>query len=287
MKNAFSYAASIILSVLLVFFILALAVSGIVRLRATDEQFMEISEKYELSDKVCSELENYFHERSSSTGIPENVFMDAIDNEYIDSVIDTKIKNGFLRLKDKPTEPDIENEALETSIDSFFREYADSINYTPDDKFEKKLESTKNNAYSIINEYSDVYKFGALEEHGVIGTLSKIYKRIDIIIAVSASAIVILLMLLLIINHDPKIESVYWAGVSAVVAGVIGAAPCIFLLATDFFRSFSIKQPQIYTAYTETMKLFTNTFMYTSIGIAAAGLLLTIIYAVAKPKNKQ
>ena len=61
----------------------------------------------------------------------------------------------------------------------------------------------------------------------------------------------------------------------------------MYLLATDYFSSFSIKQPQIYTAYTETMKLGTNAFMYTGIVLACVGLLLIIVYAITRPKSAQ
>ena len=286
MKNAFSYIASIIVSVLLVFALLGAAAAGTARYCANEQQLKGISDKYDLDGKVYSELGKYFHERSSVTGIPEEVYMDAIDTDYLGDIIDQTIENGFQSLRGGNASLEIKNEELEASIDRFFNDYADSIGYKKGESFEKKLTATKNSAYSIIREYSDVYKFGALESHGVLAKLSKLYMRIDLIMVGAASAILILIIVLLLLNLSSKAETVYWTGVSALIAGIIATAPCAYLLATDYFSSFSIKQAQIYTAYTETMKLFTSTFMYVGIGIAVFGALLVIVYAAARPKNK-
>ena len=285
MKNAFSYISSLIISVLLVFCIIGLAGTGVIKYCATENQFKSISTKYELADKTYTELEKYFHERSSATGIPDEVYMDAIDTEYLSNIIEHTIENGFILLNNGNTSDDFANEELELSIDKFFNDYAESINYKKDDKFEQKLVSTKNNAYKIIGEYCDVYKFRALDNHGVLSKISTIYTHIDLLMIGAASAILILLVTLLIINLNIKSETIYWTGVSSLIAGIIGIAPCTYLLVTDYFSSFSVKQAQIYIAYTETMKLFTSTFLYASIGIALFGILLVILYAIIKPKN--
>lgn len=287
MKNAFSYVASIFVSVLLVFCILGVAGAGVAKLCANSNQLRNIAEKHDIDEKVYSELERYFHERSSATGIPENVYMDAIDTNYLDDIIDQIIVNGFQQLRGGNATVEMKNEELEASIDSFFNDYADSIGYKKDDKFEQKLDATKNSAYNTIREYCDVYKFGALESHGVLAKASKVYTHLDFILVGGAALMLVLIVTLLIFNLNAPSESVYWSGVSMLIAGIIAAAPCVYLLATDYFSSFSIKQPQIYTAYTETMKLGTNAFMYTGIVLACVGLLLIIVYAITRPKNAQ
>ena len=287
MKNAFSFVASIIVSVLLVFCILGVTGAGIAKGCATEKNFKSISEKYDLDDKVYSELEKYFHERSSSTGIPEDVYMKAIDTEYLNNIINQTIDDGFQRLNGSYSPIDLENKELESSIDTFFNDYADSINYKKDEKFEKKLNSTKNNAYNIIREYCDVYKFDALANHGVISKVSKIYTKIDLIMIGAASIMLILLVALIIINIEAKSEAIYWSGVSALIAGIISITPCAYLLITNYFSSFSVKQAQIYTAYTETMKMFTNNFIHANVVLAICGIILIVIYGIVKPKMEK
>ena len=286
MKNGSTYIASVIVSVLLVFCLLGSSAAVIANSCVNEKQFKSIVSRVNADEKVCSELERYFKERSSATGIPADVYMSAIDTEYISSVIDQRIENGFHALRGGNQSADPKNDELEASIEKFFSDYADSISYEKDAKYEKKLAATQKSAYSIIGEYSDVYKFGALDSHGVLRKASRIYTKLDVIMIASIAVSVLLIAVLFILNLGTKSATLYWSGVSALIAGLIGLIPCAYLLATDYFSSFTIKQPQIFAVYTETLTVLTKTFMFASIGIAAAGLLLVIVYIIVKPRCK-
>ena len=286
MKSAFSYITSVIASVLLVFCILASVVSVIGYTTVNEKEFKSIAARENLDEKVCSELERYFSERSSASGIPADVYMSAIDSDYISGIVEQKIDNGFHSLRRGNQSLDLSNAELDASIEKFFNDYADSINYEKDEKFNKKVEAAKKSAYRIIDEFSDVYKFGALEDHGVLGKVSKLYTKLDVIMICSVAASVALVIILLLLNHSSKSATVYWTGIASLIAGIIGLAPTAYLLATDYFSSFSIKQPQIFTAYTSTLTMLTKTFMFASIGAAAVGIVLVIVYIIIKPKIK-
>lgn len=284
MKKAASYIASIILSVLLVFCLLIASGASAAKLCGSEKVFKQLATSEQLDVSVSSELERYFMDRSSATGIPADVYMSAIDTEFLRGVIGQTIDSGFERLRGGETALPIEvsNTELDASIENFFNDYADSIGYKKDDNFNKKLKATKKGAYSIITEYCDVYKFAALDSHGVLARLSRIYTRLDLILVCSLVSVIVLLILLLLANLKAKRDTLYWTGISAVISGIMGIAPCAYLLATDYFSSFAIKQPQIFTAYTRTLKLVTNTFMYISVAAALAGLLLIVIYIVSR-----
>ncbi len=286
MKNAFTYIASVIVSVLLVFSLLGSSAAVIAGSCVNEKQFKDIASRVNADEKVCSELERYFKERSSATGIPADVYMSAIDTEYIHGVIDQMIDNGFHSLRGGSQSADLKNDALEASIEKFFSDYADSISYEKDAKYEKKLAATQKSAYGIIEEYSDVYKFGALDSHGVLRKASGIYTKLDVVMIALLAVSVLLIAILFILNLGTKSAALYWSGVAALIAGLIGLVPSAYLIATDYFSSFTIKQPQIFAVYTETLTMLTKTFMFASIGTAAAGLLLIVVYIVIKPRRK-
>lgn len=56
--------------------------------------------------------------------------------------------------------------------------------------------------------------------------------------------------------------------------------PSIYLISTRYFNAFSIKQPQIFAAYTGAMFKLTEAFMAASIAVCAAGITLLVLYAV-------
>lgn len=287
MKRSLTYVCSIILSVFLVFGLLASTASVVVKINVNKSKFCRIAADNNVSQMAYEQLEKYFSERYNATGIPAGVYMDAIDTEYLDWIINDTIGQGFYALRGYSTvQPSVQNSSLDESLDEFFNSYAESINYEKDDKFEQKLSSAKTVAYSIIWEYCDIYKFKALNKHGVLGKLTGIYSRLDLIIAISVGISLLLVIALFLLNMKTKKETVYWSGISALIAGLIGIVPSVYLLATDYFSAFTIKQPQIYTAYTETMSMLTKAFLSASIAMGVLGICLVIVYSVLSGKHK-
>ena len=96
----------------------------------------------------------------------------------------------------------------------------------------------------------------------------------------SAGGTALMILFLIFINRKEKKTVLYWSGISAAIAGAIGMVPSIYLLSTDYFNAFSIKQPQIFAAYTSAMFKLTEAFMAASIAVCAAGITMIVLYAV-------
>lgn len=282
MKNAVSYVFSFIVSILLVFLTLASLICLTVRSYANPEnKIKQIVQEENISHVVYTELEKYYSEKYNTTGIPADVYMNAIDEEYLNNLIINKISEFFAYLNLELFEAlDPRNEKLDMALSSFYSDYADSIGAEKDAKYDEKLSDAKANAYKVIEDYCDVYKFKAMENHGILNKLIPVYKKLPMITGISLIAVAVLLLILFLVNLKSKSAFLYWSGISAVISGIIGAVPCIWLTATDFFSAFTIKQAHIYTAYTSTMTAVTQSFMTASIVTASVGVVLVIIYAV-------
>lgn len=279
MKKSGTYILSFIVSLLFIFTMVG-SLAGITVYRYADEEkIVEMADEKNITGIVREQLEKYFSQRYSSTGIPAQIYMDAIDDEYLHSVVELKIQRGFaaLEVSDKPA--DISCPELEKAISGFYSDYADSIGYVKDAKYDEIVAKAKNDAYSIINDYCDAYKLNALEQHGVISKISPIYRHIgQLVIAVLAAAAV-MLILLIIVNRKSLSAALYWSGASALLAGIIGTVPCRYLLSTDYFRAFTIKQAQVYTAYTGAMETVTGSLAASFLAAAIIGVLLIAVYA--------
>lgn len=285
MKNAVSYVSSFIVSILLIFLTLVSLICLTVRSYTNPQKIKQIVQKQNISHIVYTELEKYYSERYNNTGIPADIYMNAIDEEYLNNLIMNKIGEGFavLNITSNPTtyEPlEPRNEKLDTALSNFYSDYADSIGAEKDAKYDEKLSDAKENAYKIIVEYCDIYKISAMIKHGILTKLSPVYTKLPMITGISLISVAVLLLILFLINLKSKSVFLYWAGISAIISGIIGAVPCIWLKATDFFSAFTVKQAQIYTAYTSTMNDITQNFMTASIITASTGAVLVIIYAV-------
>lgn len=288
MKSALSYVCSLIISVLLVLTSICAEASLVANINIKEGKFHSLAYENDLSGKTLTQLNKYFSSRYNSTGVPAEVYMDAIDETYIDRVINEYIDCGFNSLRTGgDVVVNVENDRLEKSIEDFFVESAENSGKKQDEKFEKKLEETKKSAYSVISEYCDTYKFTSLKKHGVLQKLTLLFNRLDMIVIVSVAACMILMLLLFLLNIRFKPATLYWIGVSSFIAGIISAVPSLYLLASGYFDRFTIKQAQVYAAYTSAMKLYTNSLLAASICIVAAGICFFIVYrTITKHGNK-
>lgn len=288
MKSIGSYIGSFILSVLLIFtFIASLAVT-VVSVFAKPDNIVSLMEQENISGIVYSELEKYFMSRQNDTGIPANVYMTAIDDELIDYVMYMEINDGFSCLKNGTQSDDsfiIKNDSVDKALSDFYSNYAESIGYEKDAKYDEKLSEAQKNAEKVIADYCDVFKFDAMISHGIMKKLSPFYNKLPTVQLVVYGATVMLMLLMILANIKSTSATLYWIGICSLISGIICAVPCIYLKATDYFSSFTIKQPQIYTAYTSVMTSATDTLLKCSVILASISIIFIVGY-VLKIKNQ-
>lgn len=288
MKSIRTYIPSLFLSVVLVLLFLGGSAVIISDINLTSAQFRKTAEEKNIETQIYTSIERNYLEKANATGIPAKVYTDHLSEEYLASVMNVYIDAGFKTMSDgSKFLPQIPvNPELEASIDKFFNDYADKTGYKKDENFEKKLASTKEDAYKLIGSQCDAFKFSTLSSHGAMKTISKLYSyRIHIAVIISSAALAALIAML-IINRKNKKAMLYWCGISALISGIIGTVPSAVLIADRYFDSFSIKQPQIFTAYTTTFYRLTEAFMAASIAFSAIGITMLVIYGVLCSINK-
>lgn len=288
-KKLSTYLPSLIISAVLVFFIIGSALAITVKINVNADKSIALSVENNISETVSGELEKYFSGQYNTTGIPPEVYAEATDMEYIKNVMDI-YTNALFDSLESGTAVDVEipeNKPLESSIEDFFNDYAESIGYEKDGNFDRKVRETIDNAYSVIGNYCDVYKYSALQKHGVISQISKIFSRLGIISVVVVGGAFFLLFILLLINRRNVSVCLYWLGVSSVIAGLFGSVPCIWLTSSGFFDSFIIKQPQVFKAFTGAMYALSRAFLSVHIAILLTGVCFAVIYAVTLKMRKE
>ena len=288
MKKASTYLPSLIISVFLIFLTIASSAILLVDINVSAPKIRNLAEKIELESTIYSEIEKYYTDKYNTTGIPAEVYMDAIDKQYVKSFEEAYIDSAFEALNGSGIMADIHlaNEKLENNIDSFFNDFADKNNYKKDENFTRKLSSTKDSAYSTIGSYCDVYKFSAMSSRGVLPQIARIYSRKSTITAILLGAVFFIILLLFLINHKKKITVMYWTGISAIIAGILGLIPSIYLVASRYYDSFSIKQPAVFTAFTSAMYKYTEAFMAIQIALLVFGIAMVVIYGIIGNKKK-
>ncbi len=293
MKKLSSYILSLLISIPLVMLMICSIGMIIVDININASRTITLSEKKNISEKTVAHLDRKFREISGASGIPSDIYTENLDQEYIQSVINAYINSGYSALESgKKMDVEIpQNKEMDKAIDDFFNNLADETGYEKNDDFYEKLENTKKNACRIIGENCDIYKFASLEKHGVLSTASKVYRIRPLLTFASVGGAALMILFLIFVNRKEKKNVLYWTGISAAIAGAIGMVPSIYLLSTKYFNAFSIKQPQIFAAYTGGMFKLTEAFMAASIAVCAVGITLIVLYAAigshkSEPKNE-
>ncbi len=294
MNSLKKYIPCLFLSLILVFASLGTSAIIIAGKYANADKFVELTEENEIVPMIKTQLENYFSDKYNSTGIPAEVYAQAMNEQYINSAVEKYITDGFKVLEGEPyatdTAPTFKtpvNEVLEADIRKFFSDYADSIDYEKDDNYNKKVDSAITSAYNAIGEQCDIYKLKTINNKGLLTKAKPIYQNLGLISLAVIAVTALLVVIIVLINIKSISAALYWTGISALISGVIGIIPCIFLNATNYFDAFVIKQPQIFTAFTGLMYSAVDSFMMNQIILAVLGVILIIAYPVIRGLEKK
>ena len=254
----------------------------------TRSEFETVIEQQNLEEKAYASLESYFQSRANSTGIPAEVYLDAIDKETLKYGILSSADGGFGYLRgfydNYASYMDLQG--LVRSISQFFNDYADENNYQKNDAvFRQKVQDTIDEAESEIYFVTDTFKFSTMYENG---WLAKARKAVVLMnqatIALSIST-VILLVLLMLCCRKKFSEFWYWLGIAGLTSGLLLSAPCLYALKADYFSRFVVKDPQIFAAVVGYLQLMTNQILTTAVCTFIMGAVFLVIFSIFGHKN--
>lgn len=282
-----NYILCVLISILL--FFSAAAAQGVLFIKYTvldPETYYSIMDQNGVYEKVYSELDKHFQSEENATGIPANVYMDAITQESVKNIVNDSVSNafGFINgnsnsLDDKLYESELV--PLKNSVDKFFEEYAASINYKKDDAYYEKTASVFKSASDYIIETADVYQFKTIEKAGYLSYAKTAAKYADIGTAAAIALNAVLILILIISNIKHISNCLYWLSISAGSVSVVFLSLCIYLKVTNYFDQFAIKAQHIFTAMTGAFSLFTDRLTAVNVIILAVSILFMIFFAFA------
>ena len=272
-----------IITTILLFFVLmsgqAVAFTKISVLKI--DTYTDVIEKNNVTDKVYSQIESNYKSEVNATGIPENVYTDAFTKENARNIILDRVQNAFSYINGKSDNLEYssnELDNLKSSVTKFLSDYADSINHPKDDAYNAKVSSVCSDAETYILDTADVYQFSKIEKAGYLSKMKKAVKYIDVALIASAGAAVFLLLILIVANRKNIKNCMYWLSISIGSSSILYLGACVYLKATDYFNSFAIKAPPIFSAMTGLFNKFTDQFIMVNSILLGLSLILTIAF---------
>lgn len=283
MKASGKYFANIVITILLVFSLLAAESTLFVRLYASNaDTCLSVMEEQDLSDRIYTSLEARFTEQVSTSGIPAQVYMDALTREQLDTGVRASVTSAYAYLHGTSDSYAFEMDlsALEASIRQFFSDYADQIQYPKDETYEKKVNAAVDSAKKQVLQTVDVFRFSTLESAGLLSKIRRVMPWLNPAVAASIAMVCVLLGLLAWINRKHPLRILYWSGCSLTVASCIALIPLIYVKATDYFAAFTIKTTQIYAAVTGMLNRMTDACLLLEGIMLGCGILCLAAYTI-------
>ncbi len=282
------YIPKILLTFLLIFSLIGTELTVFLRHKAlTISAFQTVAETQDLEEKAYASLESYFQSRSNSTSIPAEVFLSGIDREDLKQAILDSVSHAFdyLSGKSESYELIMPFTDLEASVNQFFSDYADQHNYQKDEIYQQKVDAAISEAEAEILFIADTFKLSMMYEKGWLAKGKKLFSMLDKITAVLCGITGILLILLIICCRKAFSDFWYWLGLIGLISGLLISVPCLYILRTDYFSGFVVREPQIFAAVTGYLTFMTDQICKTAGITAITGICLLVIFAVHSRKK--
>jgi len=278
------YIPKLILTFLLVFLCIGTGLSFLVQHSfLTYKAFETVTNQQNLDEKAYSALESYFKSRANSTGIPAEVYLDAITQEDMKQGILSSISEAVEHMHSHIGDGYVitmDFTKLETSVMNFFNQYADTNNIQKDEIFNQKVQANLEEAEAKILYTADTFRFGTIYEHGwfdKIQTFLNLFQKLMIVLCILTAVI---LLCLILCCKSRFSELFYWLGLTGTISGLLISAPCLYLLRTDYFSGFVVKDVQIFSAVTGYLQYITKQTGIAFVIIGVTGVIFLILFGL-------
>ena len=154
-----------------------------------------------------------------------------------------------------------------------------------DDVFQKKVDSAIAEAESEILFVADTFKFSTMYENGWLAKAKKAVALLSRVTAGCCVITVILLILLALCCKSRMMEILYWWGLAGLTAGLLIMVPSLYILKTDYFSGFVVREPQIFAAVTGYLQYMMHQICMTAGVTAGIGILFLVIFSIFGHKN--
>lgn len=279
MRRPVTYLASVILTLLLIFSLLITMGAGVVQFFALDTTTaLSLVQTQSLPERVHTFLETEFRQRESTTGIPAELYTDAISAAVLEPIIRDTVTNGYAYLRGETASLSVSPDfsALEDKLRQFCADYAAQQGLEQDERYDQAVRTTISEAEEIILSACDVFRFGTLNDAGVFQAAKRYIPWVGAAVAALIAVSVLLAAGLFAVNRHAAEHGCYWCGTALLIASLLLMIPSAWLHVTRWFDRFAVKTDHTFAAVTGFLYANTRALIVT----AAAGIVVAAVLYV-------
>ena len=289
MKKYKNFIPCIFFTVILVFLtILTELVFVTKNVYLNSDTVLKIVEQKEISSKLNLHFKSYYTEKYNTTGIPADVYLNVINEEFINENLNLIIKNNFdfLFSKEENIKDVIDYKNLEHSINGFFEDYAKSMNYEKNDLYEKKVKESISDAKIYISSTLDIMQMSTLKKAGLVNKIRSVLKYLDMFSIIISVIIIVDFIIIILLNIKSIRYVFYWLASSCLISSIVVALPLFYAKYTRYFDKFTIKTDHIFHFVTGYLYKAIDSFLFIQMIAFGFSIILYIIFAITnKTKN--
>lgn len=253
-KKLYHYAAMTVLTVFSVMVLLAAEACAFVNYVILDEAiYSEAIGRYGVAEAAYDQLVEYFTQYEAPTGIPAEVFTDAISEEDIIAASYRLTVDSVDYLSGRAdSQPEITYDftELEESVRNYIEEYSEENDIEKDSDYYELIDNTIAVSEAQISGRLDAMMLYTLSTSTAGSSLNGLLPYVKPAMFGLAAVFALLVVLMFIINRNHLRDMPYWCGSIMFCSSAAILIPVIYLKKTAYFDSFIISTEHIYKAIT-------------------------------------
>ncbi|SFD33969.1 hypothetical protein SAMN02910406_03702 [Ruminococcus albus] len=229
------------------------------------------------------ELDDYFNQYSSPTGIPKEVYTKSLNEEKVSATAKKLTRSSleymFGRSLAKP-EVDYDYTDFENDVTEYVEKHAEANNIEMDKEYYAFIDNTIDVAEKKVNSSFDILMAKKLATSSSSSVLKRIVPELSLGIGICIVVLAVLLGLMFYIDRHHPFDMPYWFGTIFFACGALFLIPSLYCRLTGYFDGLFMEDQSIYYAITGAIYGVTNRLILVNGILFALGIVLMIFAQV-------
>lgn len=267
------------------FLILGFCASLFVNTKLLNSSFYEGSlNKSKYYEYLPQEVNKGLAILSISTGIPQEVFTNTVNNDFLKEVTNSNIRNAvdYMKYNIEELQYSLDKDKLQGEIYSNLENYAKANNINLNSEAKGQLTQVSKDFVEITENHSNLFNMDAVVKLGAFQKFRKVIALLGKLMIPFLIGIIFFTIDILLLHKGAYRKSLLWIGSSFIPAGIIMVVPSIFALVARIPYRIGIGLPYLKEAVQVFVLGYINYFLMVGIITIAIGILLLVFYSVSQ-----
>ena len=202
---------------------------------------------------LYNELETYFKQLSSPTGIPSEVYTKSLEKKNVSLTAKKLVKMSldytFGKTNTKPV-VSYDYTQFESDVTEYIENYTEANHIEKDADYYTFIDNTINVAEKKMDSSFDIMMTQKLAESSIPSLTRRFVPSINIMLGVCVGVMVGFMLLMYYVDRHHPFDLPYWLGTILFSGSAIFLIPSIYCRATGYFDGFFMEEQSLYYAIT-------------------------------------